>query len=396
MLLLRFLCLGLICLTLTACDVERPADTACAAPSDVFGFLPLTVAQSTSETATTDFFVESMLEAVRERPRGLVTVNVLSLSSGGQYGAFGAGFLRGWSENTRTPRPQFDLVTGVSAGGLLAPVAFAGPEFDPILDTYRGLAEADVYRQYHPLVIPFRSSVTSTAPMAQLLRTQLTDDLIARVAERHREDGAQLLVAAANLDTTENRVFNLGQVASAPGAVGSRRNCMTEIMLASAAVPGLFPPRNIDGDLYADGGLRDHVFFRSVESARVEVARRTGRDLRVEATIIVNGALTPPTTAVSDSLIGYFTRSAEILADEVLRDSIAEAVAFAEDRPGWRIKGVYSQVDLIAAGCDPDQASGTIDPCVTTALFDSGRALAAAAPIDWQNADELLEKAGEL
>jgi len=368
MLLLRLLFFGLICLTLTACDVERPADTACAAPSDVFGFLPLTVAQSTSEAATTDLFVESMLEVVREKRRGLVTVNVLSLSSGGQYGAFGAGFLRGWSENTRTPRPQFDLVTGVSAGGLLAPVAFAGPEFDPILDTYRGLAEADVYRPYRPLVIPFRSSVASTAPMAQLLRTQLTDDLIARVAERH----------------------------SAPGAVGSRRNCMTEIMLASAAVPGLFPPRNIDGDLYADGGLRDHVFFRAVESARVEVARRTGRNLRVEATIIVNGALTPPATPVSDSLIGYFTRSAEILADEVLRDSIAEAVAFAEDRPGWRIKGVYSQVDLIAAGCDPDQASGTIDPCVTKTLFDSGRALASAVPIDWQNADELLEKAGEL
>jgi hypothetical protein len=39
-------------------------------------------------------------------------LQVLELSGGGQYGAFGAGFLNGWSE--QGTRPQFDLVTGIS------------------------------------------------------------------------------------------------------------------------------------------------------------------------------------------------------------------------------------------------------------------------------------------
>ncbi len=384
-------------LLLAGCTVPRPTAVVCEAPPDgVFGFAPLAVTQSTSETAAAASMFEAMEQAVRTKPAGPVTVHVLSLSSGGQYGAFGAGFLRGWSENPATPRPSFDLVTGVSTGALLAPVAFAGSEFDPILDKYRGLAEADVYKPYPPFTIPFRPSVASTEPLNRLLNRQLSDALITRIGQRFENEGAQLLVSAANLDTTENRVFNLGQAAARDVPFAQRRDCLVEPMLASAAVPGLFPPRNIDGELYADGGLRDHVFFRAVESVRSQLALETGRDLRIEATIIVNGALSPPGTPADDSITGYFTRSAEILADEVLRDSIAEAVTFAENRPGWRIKGVFTEVDLVAAGCDAGQASGTVDPCVTTALFDAGRALGSTVPIDWKDATELRAKANAL
>ncbi|WP_342077664.1 patatin-like phospholipase family protein [Yoonia sp. SS1-5] len=377
--------------------MARPTGAQCVAPTDESKqFAPVLVGQSAAEMATVDMATTAMQQAVSQSSAGPVTVHVLSLSSGGQYGAFGAGFLRGWSENPVTPRPDFDLVTGVSTGGLLAPVAFAGAAFDPILDTYRGIAQADVYRNYPPLTIPFRPSVASTAPLQRLINNQLSDELIDTIAARHTNEGAQLLVSAANLDTTENRIFNLTDVASSPTSAAMRRNCLTEVLLASAAVPGLFAPRQIGGELYADGGLRDHVFFRAVESARAQVARDTGRDLRVEASVIVNGALRRPGSPAPDTLTGYFARSAEILADEVLRDSIAETVAFAQGRPHWRIKGVFAEVDLTAAGCAASQASGTIDPCVTTALFDAGRTLAATAPINWKSAQDLRQKAGEL
>src|SRR5262245_20709958 len=48
--------------------------------------------------------------------------NLLALSGGADDGAFGAGLLVGWSQ--RGDRPEFDLVTGISAGALIAPFAF--------------------------------------------------------------------------------------------------------------------------------------------------------------------------------------------------------------------------------------------------------------------------------
>jgi hypothetical protein len=54
--------------------------------------------------------------------------DVLCLSSGGSYGAFGVGFLAGWQESGR--RPRFEVVTGISSGALMATWAFLGPQYD--------------------------------------------------------------------------------------------------------------------------------------------------------------------------------------------------------------------------------------------------------------------------
>src|SRR6202048_1059472 len=55
-------------------------------------------------------------------------LNILALSGGGAYGAFGAGAVAGL---TRTgSRPDFTVVSGVSVGALIAPYAFLGPTWD--------------------------------------------------------------------------------------------------------------------------------------------------------------------------------------------------------------------------------------------------------------------------
>jgi hypothetical protein len=56
------------------------------------------------------------------------TLSALVLSGGGAGGAFGAGALVGLSR--RQERLQYDVVTGVSTGALIAPFAFLGPEWD--------------------------------------------------------------------------------------------------------------------------------------------------------------------------------------------------------------------------------------------------------------------------
>ncbi len=60
-----------------------------------------------------------------DRRGRLPPAQFLALSGGGDNGAFGAGLLVGWTQ--AGTRPAFDLVTGISAGALIAPFAFLGP-----------------------------------------------------------------------------------------------------------------------------------------------------------------------------------------------------------------------------------------------------------------------------
>ena len=81
--------------------------------------------------------------ARRATARGDNTLDILLLSGGGQMGAYGAGFLRGWQSRTDAPMPRFDLVTGVSTGALQAPFAVVGTEaaLDTVAYLYRNATD---------------------------------------------------------------------------------------------------------------------------------------------------------------------------------------------------------------------------------------------------------------
>ena len=65
----------------------------------------------------------------------LPPANLLAISGGGDAGAFAAGILTGWSAHG--DRPEFKLVTGISAGALIAPFAFLGPQYDDVVVSQR-------------------------------------------------------------------------------------------------------------------------------------------------------------------------------------------------------------------------------------------------------------------
>ena len=396
--LLRTLTALTVAATLSACGVDRPQSTMCRGlvPSSTFELpAPPPGGEPTmpEEEVIARSAAPAIAKAVDDDRSGPVELNVLTLSAGGQYGAFGAGFLRGWGAD----RPAFDLVTGVSAGSLLAPVAFAGPAFDGILDDYDGISDADILRE-NILAAPFSPSVASTEPLRDLLNTRLSADLIARIAERQTDENAQLFVAATNIDTTANRIFSLSDVAASDADIGTRRDCMREVIMASAAIPVFLPPRHIDNNLYADGGLRDHVFLRGIESARAQIARQTGRTIKVNAYIIVNSQLRTPQEAgeaenVEDNILQYALRAADILADETLRDSVAETIRFAQDQPGWTVQGTFADT-AIPAECR--QVEGRFNPCVTRHLFGYGKSLGSGRPIRWMTGDALLDITNKL
>ena len=333
-------------------------------------------------------------EAAVTRPSDPVRLKVLMLSAGGQYGAFGAGFLRGWADRPGG-RPEFDLVTGVSAGALLAPAVHAGPRFGGTLEEWNGLDQADVYRFRIASLVFGAPSVASVAPLERLVDRSITPGLLDALAARERA-GDRLFVSAVNLDTSRGEVFDLGALAASAQSSAVKRDCLREAVLASAAIPILMPPRQIEGTPYADGGLRDQVFLTSVETGRLVGGKAAGRPVQVEATLIVNGALDPPVGPVKRSLVGFGARSVLILSDEVLRESVLDVVEFVEDRPNWTLRAMVAPRDTDLSACTEagETEGGQFDGCITARLYEEGHKAATASAIDWMTSRALAQRAG--
>ena len=196
------------------------------------------------------------------RPR-----HVLALSSGAAYGAYGAGFVDGWTRSGT--RPEFDVVTGISTGALMAPFVFLGPEYDAHLGhLYTTIQAEDVFRIRAWVAIPFKDAVASSTPLRKLIETEITPQLMARVAEEHRK-GRRLYVGTTNLDTRRLVVWDLGAIACRPCPGGCE--LFREVLLASSSVPGMMPPVRfdiqVDGapatELHADGAISAQVFVPS-------------------------------------------------------------------------------------------------------------------------------------
>ena len=140
-------------------------------------------------------FSELSSAAAAERLRALrpgEPLSILALSGGGAGGAFGAGAVAGLTHTG--VRPAFDVVTGVSAGALVAPYAFLGPAWDAqLLEAFTGVA-GDNLLQSRGLGVVFGSSVYSGRPLRQLIDTYVSDEMIRAIA-REAAKGRLLLVA---------------------------------------------------------------------------------------------------------------------------------------------------------------------------------------------------------
>lgn len=189
------------------------------------------------------------LAASRATPPDGGPVAMLALSGGGDGGAYGAGFLNGWTRSGK--RPDFAIVTGVSTGSLIAPFAFLGSRYDDRLkQAFTTIGPKDIYNTRFPPAILFSVSAAGTKPLARLIDRYFTPAIIDEVGREHRR-GRRLFVGTANLDAQRSVVWNMGAIAasSAPG----RYDLFRRVILASCAIPAFFPPVVIDS---SSGGQR--------------------------------------------------------------------------------------------------------------------------------------------
>ena len=227
----------------------------------------------------------------------LPPADFLAVSGGGEDGAFGAGLLCGWT--AAGTRPAFKAVTGISTGALTAPFAFLGSAYDDKLRAvYTETSAADVLRQRSYLATILQDAAADTAPLRRTIARYFDQPMLDAIAAEHAK-GRLLLIGTTNLDARRPIIWNVTKIAASgrPGALALVQN----ILVASAAIPGAFPPVLIDAEvdgrsyqeMHVDGGASAQVFLYppSLNLRAQDRAAGIARERRVY--IIRNARLDP-------------------------------------------------------------------------------------------------------
>jgi predicted acylesterase/phospholipase RssA len=246
--------------------------------------------------------------------------NYLVISSGGVDGAFGAGLLVGWTASGT--RPEFQVVTGVSAGAMIAPFAFLGSAYDGVLrEIYSAYSSKDLVDRRGIFEVLERGAVMDTAPLRRLIDRYLGDEQIAQIAAEGRH-GRKLLIGTTSLNTGRPVVWDLTKIA-ASGAPNTRQ-LIGDLVLASASIPGVFPPVRISvetggvrhDELHVDGGVTAQLFLGPAGFDWKRVAGRLHVQGQPQVYVVRNARAYPHWTAVRTRLAplldhSYGSRSRE-------------------------------------------------------------------------------------
>jgi hypothetical protein len=247
----------------------------------------------------------------------LPPLELLAISGGGDKGAFGAGLLNG--RTASGTRPEFKLVTGVSTGALIAPFAFLGPEYDKVLEeVYTTIKPEDVARARSVVAAVGNDGMADNLPLWGLIAKHVDERLLAAVAAEH-EKGRILLIGTTDLDARQPVVWNMGNIA-ASGA-SNALELFRSILLASAAIPGAFPPTlvtvEVDGkqyqEMHVDGGASAQVFLYPPSMTQVAARLGEGMVRRGDVYVIRNAALAPTWAPVERRTIDIAARAIDSL-----------------------------------------------------------------------------------
>ena len=256
---------------------------------------------------------------------------ILALSGGGATAAFGAGALIGLTQ--AHARPKFTVVTGVSAGALIAPFAFLGSAWDSQLRHVfasgrierlgRAVSRISIARK-----MLFYNVASHHGPLTELVDQTYTDAMIDAIG-REANSGRKLIVATTNLDSQETVLWDMTAIASRGGTPA--HDLFRKVLTASASVPGVFPPvlirvhegNAVYDEMHVDGSVTTPLFVLPLIAPTVidQGLQLKGGTIYV----IVNGrlAMTPVETPVNtlkelaesfSAQLTYKTRDAVVLA----------------------------------------------------------------------------------
>ena len=264
--------------------------------------------------------------------------SALAISGGGPNGAFGAGFLCGWT--VEGSRPTFKLVTGISTGALTAPYAFLGPEYDHLLkEVYTTVRTKNILHRYNPLsILSGKDSFTSSAPLQELIKNHVDMALLKAISKMHSE-GRRLYIGTTHMDAQRLVIWNMGVIAQlgTPDALELFRN----VLLASASVPIAMPPVffsvEVDGNRYdemhTDGSTMTQVFFHGGSLDLATAAQSSGLVIGdrpiARLYVIRNGKMLPELEQIPRNLQKITSRAFQTTLKTAVLNSLFRMYVFA-------------------------------------------------------------------
>lgn len=324
---------------------------------------------------------EEQAGAAVDAAGNLPPVSFLAVSGGGDDGAFGAGLLVGWTAHGT--RPEFKIVTGTSTGALTAPFAYLGADYDDELrDIYTKITAADIYEERGILAALFDDAMADTTPLQAMVAKYVDEALMADLAAAHAS-GRFLLIASTDLDARRPVIWNIGAIASsgAPHAL----ELIRKILVASAAVPGAFPPVMIDvevdgqpyQEMHVDGGAVSQVFIYPTQLHVAQVSAQYGIKRERHVYIVRNSRLDADWASTQRQTLDIVGRAiSSLIQSQGVGD--LDRMYIQAQRDGVDYNLAYIGSDFDHAG------GGDFDPAYMNALFDYGYALGMAG-YPWEN-----------
>ncbi|MGI9401506.1 MAG: patatin-like phospholipase family protein [Rhizobiaceae bacterium] len=364
----RFVLLAVLCAALTAC-VSRPRE----APA-IRTIQPMEAVEGST-------FDAKHFATRAAQPDNDNVHTVLALSAGGADGAYGAGVLNGWTKSGK--RPEFDVVTGVSTGALMAVAAFLGKDYDDELeDFYTNSRNEDIYRANGGGF--FGESLYDNGPLKERIAEFVDAELLAKVAAEHAK-GRRLYVATTNLDAGDLVIWDMGDIAD--GGRSDDVQHFQKVLRASASVPAFFPPVYIKPQrgiqlrqAHVDGAVKEPILVKSF----MFPDNRGKKELYM----IVNGNTTRLNASqpVQPKALEIAKKAIMEMMRELQEETIYRGFVIAGNvRSSYHLTNIPDSIPM-------SQASLNFDPKRMRRLYDAGFQAGLSGPDKWEKEPPRLEK----
>ena len=171
----------------------------------------------------------------------------LILSGGGSFGAYHIGVLQYLEEINWRP----DIVCGTSVGSIISSLLCSGYSSNEIKELFLQLNHKDFFSWQllrflcNRIASTMKKSYNSLPSLSSALPLRKTLDKFISI-EKIRSNAMKLYISAAQISTNQLKIFGNDEIT-------------TDHILASCAIPMIYPPVQIDNHFYWDGGMIANV-----------------------------------------------------------------------------------------------------------------------------------------
>ncbi len=261
-------------------------------------------------------------------------MEAIAFSGGSSEGAFGGGLMVGWGQ--RGDRPVFDLVSGISAGAIVGASVILGHGYEQrIQAAFTSNAFSDILALRPTSLLFGGPSLSSAAKLASQLEQQVDDAMIDQIGRAYHA-GRRFMVITSNLDQQRPVAWDITAIAASLHP--SRYALVRKILLASAALPGLFPPVRFavvaDGQAYdefhVDGAVTQGLYLFPGAQDSLTTVRQMAPEMRFNVYMVINGPILPTYDPVRARALNLANSSLQTLLKNRTAGDVKEIFRIAQ------------------------------------------------------------------